>query len=172
MALRDAALHESLPAVGFGTRRMYVVGSAGVNNASSATNPASAGSRFSILVDWRSSDDSRNILPKISTLLHFALNILAAALIVHQSTLAFGAGQQPEGIRITDKNGLTAVDDGDMALCTASLNPKPTVVYHLAISDPKLMRLLTRAPASASRIRLVRSERRRDAQRKWRDQRC
>jgi hypothetical protein len=62
-----------------------------------------------------------------------------AAILATNMFSAFGA-QRGDGVRIGDKNGLTAVDHGDTVLCTASLSPAPTVAYHLAISDPKLMR--------------------------------
>src|SRR5262249_51483816 len=55
------------------------------------------------------------------------------------STSKFMAGQQ-NPISVTDKNGLTAVDDGNVSLCTQQIVPPPTAKYHLAISDPKLHR--------------------------------
>jgi hypothetical protein len=69
----------------------------------------------------------------------------AAALTASRGILVLGS-QQPEGVRITDKNGLTAVDDGGTTLCTQSISPPPTATYHIAITDPKLGRF---APTGA-----------------------
>lgn len=62
-----------------------------------------------------------------------------AAILATNGFLGFGA-QQSDGIRITDQNGLTAVDDGSSASCTQVISPTPTAIYHIAITDPKLQR--------------------------------
>jgi hypothetical protein len=65
---------------------------------------------------------------------------LAAGLTVSQATLAVAAGQREGGVRVTNGDGLTAFDDGEASLCTQTIRPEPTAIYHIAISDPKLHR--------------------------------
>lgn len=69
-----------------------------------------------------------------------ALAGLAAAVTLCQTTLAVAAGQQEDGVRVTQGNGLSAFDDGEAARCTQSISPQPTAIYHIAISDPILQR--------------------------------